>query len=75
MEIEPSMSQVWQVTSFLNAARLAYGLDTCHGYGLNDSRYNMEDCDGQSVIFANYNRDHRGLFEADVADFIVWAKG
>ena len=49
MEVEPTIRQPWQVIRSANAMRLAYGLDTCEGFGMDSESCDIED--GPHLIF------------------------
>lgn len=58
-----------QVTRFTNAARLAYGLDSCKGFGMNISTCDINEGE-HSVIVVDYNDEYLelayGLVRADI---------
>ena len=49
-----------QVTRFTNAARLAYGLNSCKGFGMNSSNCDMDEGE-HSVIVIDYNTEYLEL--------------
>jgi len=54
MGLEPSLFRAWQFKKFLSCARLAYGMDSCLGFGLNNTSCNMKD-DINEALFINYD--------------------
>lgn len=67
MQIEPSIKQPWRVIDSVNAARLAYGLDSCAGLGLEENACDMEE-GLHLVIFVEYNEKYLELTVAEVAE-------
>lgn len=74
MEVEPSIKQPWQIIDSINAARLAYGLDTYGGLGLNAETCNLED-DLHLIIFIEYNEMFLELSLAGVTEDTCDIKG
>lgn len=67
MQTEPTMKQPWQVIDSVNAARLAYGLDTCAGLGFNENGCDMEE-EVHLIVFMEYNPDYLELTVAEVTE-------
>lgn len=67
-EIGLRIHRPWQIIQWLNAARLAYGLDSCHAFGLN-----QKDCDidegPHQVVYVDYQPDSLELKVADVTEY------
>lgn len=74
LEIEPTIKQPWQVIDSINAARLAYRLDTCEGLGLDLGTCDMED-GVHRVLFVEYNIRYLELVVAEVTDQTCGVKG
>jgi len=59
--------QPWQIIRWLNAARLAYSLNSCHAFGLD-----QKDCDidegPHQVVYVDYQPDTLELNVADVTE-------
>ncbi|KAK2808690.1 hypothetical protein FQN50_004555 [Emmonsiellopsis sp. PD_5] len=68
MKNEQGFIQPWQVRRFPHAARLAYGLNSCEGFGLGPDLCDIDD-GPHYVIFVEYNREYLELFIAEVGDF------
>ena len=54
---EVQTGQAGQLTRFTNAARLAYGLNSCRGFGMNTSTCDIEQGE-HSVIVVDYNKEY-----------------
>lgn len=53
----------------LNAARFAYGLNSCEGFGFYDADCDVADAP-HLVIFAEYNKDYLRLKVADAQQYV-----
>lgn len=67
MQIEPTMKQPWQVIDSVNAARLAYGLDTCVAFGFNEDACDMEE-EVHLIVFMEYSPDYLELTVAEITE-------
>jgi hypothetical protein len=64
MKVDPSLFRPWQLMKSANAARYAYGLDSCEGFGFGDVECNIDNTP-HLVILAEYNREFLRLTVAD----------
>lgn len=65
MQIEPSIKQPWQVIDSVSAAWLAYDLNSCAGFGLEQNACDLEE--GFHLIFVvEYNGEYLELTVAEV---------
>lgn len=74
LEIEPTIKQPWQIIGSINAARLAYRLDTCEGLGLDPDTCDIED-DVHRVVFLESNLRYLDLAVAEVTDQTCGVEG
>ena len=67
-EVEPLLKQPWQIIEFSNAARLAYDLNSCAGFGL----LNEDGCDIDEgphyIVYVDYQKGHLEFSIADVTE-------
>ncbi|PGH15968.1 hypothetical protein AJ79_02135 [Helicocarpus griseus UAMH5409] len=72
---ENGLIQSWQIRRFFSVARLAYGLNSCQGFGLTEPG----SCDIEEgphyAMFIDYNRDYMDLLIADMTEFFFVVEG
>jgi hypothetical protein len=65
--IEESLS--WRYLTLINAARLAYGLDSCEGFGLNDTECSFLDLlPPQKIVLVEYSQNSLSFIFGEVFD-------
>jgi len=65
MAAEKGFLRPWQVKRFFNAARLAYGLNSCEALGLDSVTCHIED-GPHLVMFLDYHKEYLELAIADI---------
>ncbi|KAM5441433.1 hypothetical protein MferCBS31731_003504 [Microsporum ferrugineum] len=71
MENEKGIIRPWQVRKQFHVVRLAYGLNSCEGFGLDSDTCDMED--PEHVMFVDYHNEYLELVLASVGEFSVVA--
>ncbi|KAL8673307.1 MAG: hypothetical protein Q9168_002269 [Polycauliona sp. 1 TL-2023] len=64
-EVEPTLKQPYQVIRSVQAGRLAYGLNTCEGFGLDSSTCDVDE-GPHRVIIVEYGGTYLQVFVADL---------
>ncbi|KAF3480697.1 uncharacterized protein GIQ15_06044 [Arthroderma uncinatum] len=67
MANEKGIIRPWQVRRKFNVVRLAYGLNSCEGFGLDPDTCDDEDLD--NVMFIDYNKAYLELLLASIGEF------